>query len=108
MRWVLENGGNPAGVLIADALPSAVDMQDIAAEVGFSETAFAAATDTGWRVSAAASSVFARIALKVARVGSAVVGSAWHSARTAESCCCISPISCAAASMRLSSCDKRV
>ena len=45
-----ESGGNPAGVLIADALPSAVDMQGIAAEVGFSETAFAAATDTGWRV----------------------------------------------------------
>lgn len=45
-----ESGGNPAGVSIADRLPDAAEMQRIAAEVGFSETAFAAATDTGWRV----------------------------------------------------------
>ena len=43
-------GGNPAGVVIADALPSEQEMQKIAAEVGFSETAFAVATGAGWRV----------------------------------------------------------
>ncbi|MES2946999.1 MAG: PhzF family phenazine biosynthesis protein [Pseudomonadota bacterium] len=43
-------GGNPAGVLIADVLPSAVDMQRLAAQVGFSETAFAAPVGAGWRV----------------------------------------------------------
>jgi PhzF family phenazine biosynthesis protein len=35
-------GGNPAGVWIGDALPSSHDMQRIAAELGFSETAFVA------------------------------------------------------------------
>ncbi|WP_198083317.1 PhzF family phenazine biosynthesis protein [Variovorax sp. E3] len=46
-----ETGGNPAGVVIAHALPSAAQMQATAAEVGFSETAFAARTDDGrWRV----------------------------------------------------------
>jgi len=45
-----EIGGNPAGVSIADVLPSAVDMQRIAAEVGFSETAFATPCSEGWRV----------------------------------------------------------
>ncbi len=35
-------GGNPAGVVVAEALPSVEEMQRIAAEVGFSETAFAA------------------------------------------------------------------
>jgi PhzF family phenazine biosynthesis protein len=43
-------GGNPAGVVIADALPDAREMQRVAAEVGFSETAFAAPADNGWRV----------------------------------------------------------
>ncbi|MGB3199333.1 MAG: PhzF family phenazine biosynthesis protein [Nodosilinea sp.] len=43
-------GGNPAGVLMAEAHPSDRDMQRIAAEVGFSETAFAAPLDSGWRV----------------------------------------------------------
>jgi len=38
-------GGNPAGVAIADSLPSVPDMQRIAAEIGYSETAFAAAVD---------------------------------------------------------------
>ncbi|MBT8203514.1 MAG: PhzF family phenazine biosynthesis protein [Acidimicrobiia bacterium] len=33
-------GGNPAGVWIGDALPSSDEMQRIAAEVGYSETAF--------------------------------------------------------------------
>lgn len=35
-------GGNPAGVWIGDALPEVATMQQIAAEVGFSETAFVA------------------------------------------------------------------
>ena len=35
-------GGNPAGVWVGDALPDAATMQRIAAEVGFSETAFVA------------------------------------------------------------------
>ncbi|MFT6350253.1 MAG: PhzF family phenazine biosynthesis protein [Psychromonas sp.] len=35
-------GGNPAGVWIGDALPEPREMQRIAAEVGFSETAFVA------------------------------------------------------------------
>ncbi len=45
-----DKGGNPAGVLIADALPSVDEMQRIAAEVGFSETAFAAPEGDSWRV----------------------------------------------------------
>lgn len=43
-------GGNPAGVLIADALPSDAEMQKIAADIGYSETAFAAPQGAGWRV----------------------------------------------------------
>ncbi|MBW7963863.1 PhzF family phenazine biosynthesis protein [Bradyrhizobium sp. BR 10261] len=43
-------GGNPAGVWIGDALPDAADMQAIAAEIGFSETAFAAPEGEAWRV----------------------------------------------------------
>ncbi|MEO9903757.1 PhzF family phenazine biosynthesis protein [Nisaea sp.] len=43
-------GGNPAGVLIADSLPTVEDMRRIAAEVGFSETAFAAPEGESWRV----------------------------------------------------------
>ncbi|WP_010465244.1 PhzF family phenazine biosynthesis protein [Acidovorax radicis] len=44
-------GGNPAGVWIGDELPAPADMQRIAAEVGFSETAFAAPLGEGrWRV----------------------------------------------------------
>jgi PhzF family phenazine biosynthesis protein len=35
-------GGNPAGVWIGDELPAVEEMQKIAAEVGFSETAFVA------------------------------------------------------------------
>jgi len=45
-----ETGGNPAGVVIEDTLPPANDMQAIAAKIGFSETAFAAPQDDGWRV----------------------------------------------------------
>jgi PhzF family phenazine biosynthesis protein len=43
-------GGNPAGVWIGDALPPASRMQAIAAEVGFSETAFVAPEGDAWRV----------------------------------------------------------
>lgn len=43
-------GGNPAGVWIGDAMPDASRMQAIAAEVGFSETAFAAPEGDAWRV----------------------------------------------------------
>ena len=48
-RWTVERlaafadgevGGNPAGVVIDDHLPNAATMQAIAAEVGYSETAF--------------------------------------------------------------------
>lgn len=45
-----DSGGNPAGVLISDELPSDAAMQRIAADVGFSESVFAAPTDHGWRV----------------------------------------------------------
>ncbi|OBQ67560.1 PhzF family phenazine biosynthesis protein [Mesorhizobium erdmanii] len=43
-------GGNPAGVLVGDILPEAAEMQRLAAEVGFSETAFAAPDGKNWRV----------------------------------------------------------
>lgn len=43
-------GGNPAGVVLADALPPPARMQEIAASVGYSETAFAAPEGDGWRV----------------------------------------------------------
>ncbi|MGR4069612.1 PhzF family phenazine biosynthesis protein [Billgrantia sp. C5P2] len=36
------NGGNPAGVWLGEALPEPAEMQRIAAEVGYSETAFIA------------------------------------------------------------------
>jgi PhzF family phenazine biosynthesis protein len=43
-------GGNPAGVVICEALPEASVMQAIAAQVGYSETAFAAPFEGAWRV----------------------------------------------------------
>jgi PhzF family phenazine biosynthesis protein len=43
-------GGNPAGVWIGAALPPADRMQRLAHAVGFSETAFAAPSEGGWRV----------------------------------------------------------
>ncbi len=43
------SGGNPAGVLISDALPEKADMQRIAAEVGYSETVFATPVGNDWR-----------------------------------------------------------
>ena len=45
-----EFGGNPAGVVIGRVLPDASVMQAVAAQVGYSETAFAAPIDEGWRV----------------------------------------------------------
>lgn len=45
-----ESGGNPAGVAIVAALPDPATMQEVAAQVGFSETAFAAPDRDGWRV----------------------------------------------------------
>ncbi len=43
-------GGNPAGVAFYDEMPSAEEMLKIAAEVGYSETAFLVKQDDGWRV----------------------------------------------------------
>jgi PhzF family phenazine biosynthesis protein len=43
-------GGNPAGVVIDASLPDAATMQGIAAEVGYSETVFAAPQGDGWTV----------------------------------------------------------
>jgi PhzF family phenazine biosynthesis protein len=45
-----DEGGNPAGVALCDALPPPGSMQRIAAEVGFSETAFTAPEGGKWRV----------------------------------------------------------
>ena len=45
-----EKGCNPAGVWIGNALPDAATMQRVAAEVGYSETVFAASLGDGWRV----------------------------------------------------------
>lgn len=45
-----EAGGNPAGVMIRAALPEEPAMQRIAAEMGYSETVFAAPLGDGWRV----------------------------------------------------------
>ena len=44
------NGGNPAGVVVAETMLKETDMQQIAAEVGYSETVFAAPEGNGWRV----------------------------------------------------------
>jgi PhzF family phenazine biosynthesis protein len=43
-------GGNPAGVVFYDAMPSDEEMMKIAKEVGYSETAFLVKRDDGWRV----------------------------------------------------------
>lgn len=45
-----DTGGNPAGVVIADTLPTAETMQKVAANVGYSETAFAMPLGDRWRV----------------------------------------------------------
>lgn len=43
-------GGNPAGVVLCDALPSRENMQATAAKVGYSETVFASPDNDGWKV----------------------------------------------------------
>lgn len=43
-------GGNPAGVVLCEHLPDAALMQKLAAELGYSETVFAAPEDNEWRV----------------------------------------------------------
>lgn len=43
-------GGNPAGVVLVEDMPETTQMQAIAAEVGYSETAFASPDGDGWRV----------------------------------------------------------
>jgi len=43
-------GGNPAGIALCETLPAAAEMQRIAADIGFSETAFAAPIGDAWRV----------------------------------------------------------
>ena len=45
-----DTGGNPAGVVLGGELPEVGAMQRIAAEINFSETAFAAPVGTAWRV----------------------------------------------------------
>ncbi|PCJ75742.1 MAG: PhzF family phenazine biosynthesis protein [Rhodobacteraceae bacterium] len=42
-------GGNPAGVVLLDELPDAAIMQAVAADVGYSETVFAAPQGNGFR-----------------------------------------------------------
>ena len=43
-------GGNPAGVVIGEQLPPAAKMREIAAQIGYSETVFAASQEDAWRV----------------------------------------------------------
>ncbi len=45
-------GGNPAGVYVGAAMPDEADMRRVAAQVGYSETVFAApaGAEEGWRV----------------------------------------------------------
>ena len=43
-------GGNPAGVVLLDQFPEDALMQGLAADIGFSETAFAKKNGDGWRV----------------------------------------------------------
>jgi len=45
-----DSGGNPAGVMIGDSYPGEDDMRRIAAEIGYSETAFARPAGEFWRV----------------------------------------------------------
>src|SRR5579859_3793620 len=44
------HGGTSAGVVLCTKLPSATEMQNVAAEIGYSETAFAAPQGDEWRV----------------------------------------------------------
>jgi PhzF family phenazine biosynthesis protein len=45
-----EQGGNPAGVVLCDALPAIDEMQRAAAEIGYSETVYATPQSGGYRV----------------------------------------------------------
>jgi len=45
-----QSGGNPAGVVIGDAHPPEDEMRRIAAQLGYSETAFVMPQGLGWRV----------------------------------------------------------
>ncbi|PWE32343.1 hypothetical protein DDZ14_11510 [Maritimibacter sp. 55A14] len=45
-----ELGSNPAGVVICDELPEPTAMQKVAADVGYSESVFAASVGDAWRV----------------------------------------------------------
>lgn len=45
-----DRGGNPAGVALCATLPAVAQMQRIAADIGYSETAFAAPLGDAWRV----------------------------------------------------------
>jgi len=48
-----DSGGNPAGVCITESLPADAAMQEVATQVGYSETAFACPVDAAmhrWRV----------------------------------------------------------
>jgi len=45
-----DEGGNPAGVVLGNDMPSDDEMLRVAEEVGYSETAFLAPTEGGWRV----------------------------------------------------------
>lgn len=42
--------GNPAGVVLCEALPNDDVRQAVAADVGYSATAFAGLGDSGWRL----------------------------------------------------------
>ncbi len=43
-------GGNPAGVVFNDSMPTAEEMLEVAKQVGYSETAFLVQQADGWRV----------------------------------------------------------
>ena len=45
-----DQGGNPAGVVIAEKHPAEAEMRQIAADVGYSETVFAKPLGDAWRV----------------------------------------------------------
>ena len=44
------SGGNPAGVVLCETMPNPDIMQNLAAQIGYSETAFASPLNKGWRV----------------------------------------------------------
>ena len=46
----VNQGGNPAGVVICDEMPTEAGMLDTAKQVGYSETAFLKRKNAGWRV----------------------------------------------------------